>query len=136
MNARNHSRSWVVRSPSSRCPGSSGTSPKYKPCSLCQSLYALQSDPMGSVICRLAIFGKAWFAARLPMVVACERNRLALAILSSSAPRDMMDLGTDLPPCAVPMRYPEAVFRATWPFPRVIRDRLGGWDPHHAVFLT
>ena len=40
-----------------------------------------------------------------------------------------MDLGTDLPPCAVPMRYPEAVFRATWPFPRVIRDPFGGLGP-------
>jgi len=28
----------------------------------------------------------------------------------------MTDLGTDLPPCPlVQMRYPQAVFRATWP---------------------
>ena len=85
--------------PSLRCSGISGTSPKYKPCSACQSLYALQSDTMVSVIRRLAIFRKAWFAARLPMALACERNRLTLAILSSSSPRDMTDLGTDLPPC-------------------------------------
>src|SRR4029450_11379921 len=114
MNARNHSRSLVVRCPSSRCLGISGTSPKYKPCSACQSLYALQSDTMVSVIRRLAIFRKAWFAARLPMALACERNRLA--ILRSSSPRDRRDLGTDLPPRPlVHMRSPQAVFRATWP---------------------
>src|SRR4030095_5708810 len=85
MNAPNHSRSLVVRCPSSRCSGISGTSPKYKPCSLCQSLYALQSDTMVS--------------ARLPIALSCELNRITLAVLSSSSPRDMTDLGTDLPPC-------------------------------------
>src|SRR4029453_2637624 len=67
------------------CSGISGTSPKSKPCSFCQSLYALQSDTMVS--------------ARLPKALACERNRLTLAVLSSSSPRDMTDLGIDLPPC-------------------------------------
>ena len=117
MNARNHSRSLVVRCPSLRCSGISGTSPKYKPCSLYQSLYALQSDTMVSVIRRLAIFRKAWFAARLPMALACERNRLALVILSSSSPGDMTDLGTGLPPyqCATPRGVPRDRYRATNP---------------------
>jgi hypothetical protein len=49
-------------------------------------------------------------SARLPMALACERNRLTLAVLSSSAPRDMTDLGiclralcaNALPPRRVP----------------------------------
>src|SRR5262245_3751303 len=79
MNARNHSRSLVVRCPSLMCTGISGTPPKYNPCSLCQSLYALQSDTMVSVI-----------AARLPTALSRGEEVLKMARAN------MADLGTCL----------------------------------------
>src|SRR5262245_12050989 len=67
MNTRNHSRSLVVSCPSLRCSGISGTLPKSKPCSLCQSLYTLQSYTMLSVIVDTPIASVPFVTNALPL---------------------------------------------------------------------